>query len=222
MNTSTIPNAINATSGTNDERASFVRSRRVAYPACGVRKLSPGRRVRPIYRRRPSLCTSQGLADGCGVEGLVDQTAAEEEQRPDLNAARGGCGSAGALNGRGVEGHGRVAGAAGGDDGTGVDDDLGHEHVVAGRGLEAAGQAGAARDQPARPHDRDIHLYGGGAERGQVEGDPVAEPAARVLRLGPETRLIDLEHPDRGPLLFVSAARIVLVDGQVTRRSLHI
>lgn len=125
----------------------------------------------------------QALADPRGMEILVDQTAAEEEQVPDLDSAGVGNRTWCDLDRGGSEGNALVGRAASTDHRAGGEAHVGHDDVVAGRTVERAGQAGAARGQAGGHDDQDPGAGCIGADDCQVEGDPIREAAAGVLGL---------------------------------------
>ena len=110
----------------------------------------------------------QALADPRGLERLVGQSAAEEEQLPDLDSAGVGSQSARDLYRCRAEGNARIDRAAGADHRAGGQAQVRDEYVVAGRAVERAGEAGAAPGEAGGPDDQDLGAGSIGAPKGLV------------------------------------------------------
>src|SRR5579872_71065 len=138
----------------------------------------------------------QVLADSRGVEILVDESAAEEQQLPDLDYLGLGSGAGRDLDcGRG-EGNARVGRAASADHRTVGQALVRHEDVGAQRSPERTGQGGAAFGKAVGHDDQLLGAYSIGTDNCQVEWDAICEAATRVLGL-------DVDGGGRG-----SAARV--------------
>jgi len=123
----------------------------------------------------------RALADPCGVERLVGQRAAEEEQLPHLDSAGVGSRPGRDLDRGWAEGNASIDRAASADHRAGGQGLVGDEDVVAGRAVERAGQGGAANGQASFCDDQNLSADSTGADDRKVERDPIGEAAARVL-----------------------------------------
>ena len=96
----------------------------------------------------------QVLANPRGVEILIDETAAEEEQIADLDSAGVGSRAGRDLDRSRGEGNALIDRAASADHRAGSQALVSVKDVVAGRAVERTGQGRAALRQPRVPDDR--------------------------------------------------------------------
>ena len=135
------------------------------------------------------------------MERLVEQTAAEEEQVPDLDSAGVGSRAERDLDRGRAEGDACVDRAASTDHRAGGQAQVRDEDVIACRAVERAGQGRAAPGQAAGPYDQDLGAGSIGADDRHVEPDAIREAAARVLGL-------DVDGVGAGAAACVDAVRV--------------
>ena len=125
----------------------------------------------------------RALADARGVERQVSQSAAEEEQLPDLDTARVGSQARRDLDRARSVRNARIDRTASTDQRAGAEVKVRDEEVIADRAVERASHGGAPPGQTGLLDDQYLGAGSIGADDRQMERDSIRQAAAGVLGL---------------------------------------